>query len=195
MFIYAAATLVLLALFVVRGWNRFIRDDGADPRSLLPELYAATVRCLAGLAGLWLDSRCEFPEMVSCRSFHWNSCRCQLVGLAKASWRRLWLHLRWALWRHLSRLLCDSSKCRHRFVLVSGGPDITGAGLGTRLSRLLNGGALWHFIRFCHRIMARAALADGAPRNNPLGRDCNFRRRCFVGNMARHRGACYSVGI
>ncbi|MEC8051531.1 MAG: hypothetical protein VX210_12145, partial [Myxococcota bacterium] len=62
MFIYAAATLVLLALFVVRGWNRFIRDDGADPRSLLPELCAATGAVLAGAFGLWLDSGANSPK-------------------------------------------------------------------------------------------------------------------------------------
>ena len=62
MFIYAAATLVLLALFVVRGWNRFIRDDGAELRSLLPELCAATAVFLAGLAGLWLDLDANSPN-------------------------------------------------------------------------------------------------------------------------------------
>ena len=55
MFIYAAATLVLLALFVVRGWNRFIRDDGADLPSLLPELCTLLL-VMAGVAGLWFDS-------------------------------------------------------------------------------------------------------------------------------------------
>ena len=74
---------MLLALFVVRGWNRFIRDDGADPRSLLPELYAATGALLAGAFGLWLDSGANSPK--------WSLAAASigiLVGACLLGWQR-----------------------------------------------------------------------------------------------------------